>query len=68
MRADAGVEFGEFGAEGLVIGHQGAELDKGADDGDAHLDGAITAEDVTQLDGSVFGEGKRKILDVLSPL
>lgn len=57
VRADAGIEFGELGGDGLVVYDELAEADEGADYVNAHVGGGLTIEDVGRLDGTMFCEG-----------
>ena len=68
VRADFSLQFVNLGRERLVLEEGLAKLDERPDHMDAHLVGGGAIENVGRLNGTVFGEGKRKVFDVLALL
>src|SRR6185312_1223955 len=58
---DARLELIETAGEFLVRGQELAQLHEGANDVDAHSDGARGVEDISGLDGAMLGEGPREL-------
>ena len=64
--ANAALECGQLGGQGLVVHHELAQADEGTDHVDAHFHCGGAVEDISGLDCAVFGKGEREMLYILT--